>query len=54
MTDIFQSPGDRLRFEILLKSLTEGSINLVVLSQHDLVLDFYGSLFKERLRAAGE
>ena len=54
MTDIFQSPGDRLRFEILLKSLTEGSINLVVLSQHDLVLDFYGSLFEERLRAAGE
>ncbi len=54
MTDIFQSPGDRLRFEILLKSLTEGSINLAVLSQHDLVLDFYGSLFEERLRAAGE
>ena len=54
MTDIFQSPGDRLRFEILLKSLTEGSINLAVLSQHDLVLDFYGKLFEERLRAAGE
>jgi hypothetical protein len=54
MTDIFQSPGDRLRFEILLKSLTEGSINLAVLSQHDLVLDFYGGLFEERLRAAGE
>ena len=54
MTDIFQSPGDRLRFEILLKSLTEGSINLAVLSQHDLVLDFYGNLFEERLRAAGE
>jgi hypothetical protein len=34
--------------------LTEGSINLAVLSQHDLVLDFYGSLFEERLRAAGE
>jgi SPOR domain len=53
MTDIFQSPGDRLRFEILLKSLTEGSINLAVLSEHDMVLDYYGNLFDERLRAKG-
>ncbi len=54
MTDIYQSPGDRLRFEILLKSLTEGSINLAVLSDHDMVLNYYGSLFEERLRAKGE
>ena len=54
MTDITQSPGDRLRFEILLKSLTEGTMNLAVLSQHDMVLDFYGNLFDERLRARGE
>jgi len=54
MTDIYQSPGDRLRFEILLKSLTEGSINLAVLSDHDMVLDYYGNLFEERLRARGE
>jgi hypothetical protein len=54
MTDLYQSPGDRLRFEILLKSLTEGSINLAVLSDHDRVLDYYGSLFEERLRAKGE
>jgi cell division septation protein DedD len=54
MTDIYQSPGDRLRFEILLKSLTEGSINLAVLSDHERVLDYYGSLFEERLRAKGE
>jgi hypothetical protein len=54
MTDIYQSPGDRLRFEILLKSLTEGSINLAVLSDHDRVLDYYGNLFEERLRAKGE
>jgi hypothetical protein len=54
MTDIYQSPGDRLRLEILLKSLTEGSINLAVLSDHDRVLDYYGSLFEERLRAKGE
>jgi hypothetical protein len=54
MTDIYQSPGDRLRFEILLKSLTEGSINLAVMSQHDQVLDYYGNLFEERLRSKGE
>jgi SPOR domain len=54
MTDIYQSPGDRLRFEILLKSLTEGGTNLAVLSEHDMVLDYYGSLFEERLRAKGE
>jgi hypothetical protein len=54
MTDNYQSPGDRLRFEILLKSLTEGSINLAVLSDHDQVLDYYGNLFEERLRAKGE
>ncbi len=54
MTDIYQSPGDRLRFEILLKSLTEGSINLAVLSDHDRVLDYYSHLFEERLRSKGE
>lgn len=54
MTDLYQSPGDRLRFEILLKSLTEGSINLAVLSDHDQVLNYYGSLFEERLRSKGE
>ena len=54
MTDIYQSPGDRLRFEILLKSLTEGSINLAVMSDHEMVLDYYGSLFEERLLAKGE
>ena len=54
MTDIYQSPGDRLRFEILLKSLTEGGINLAVMSDHDMVLDYYGSLFEERLRSKGE
>ena len=54
MTDSFQSPGDRLRFEILLKSLKEGSTNLAVLSEHDKVLDFYGDLFEERLLAQGD
>ena len=54
MSEIHQSPGDRLRFEILLKSLTEGSLNLAVLSDHDMVLDFYGNLFEQSLKAKGE
>lgn len=54
MSDIYQSPGDRLRFEVLLKSLTEGNLNIAVLSKHDKVLDYYGKLFEERLLSKGE
>lgn len=54
MSDIYQSPGDRLRFEVLLKSLTEGNLNIAVLSKHDQVLDYYGRLFEERLLSKGE
>ena len=54
MSDIYQSPGDRLRFEVLLKSLTEGNLNIAVLSKHDKVLDYYGRLFEERLLSKGE
>ena len=54
MSDIYQSPGDRLRFEVLLKSLTEGTLNIAVLSKHDRVLDYYGKLFEERLLSKGE
>ncbi|MEY4363619.1 MAG: hypothetical protein RLZZ24_971 [Pseudomonadota bacterium] len=53
MTEIEQTPGDRLRFEIILKSLAEGGNNLAILSEHDLVLDFYANLLDERLRALG-
>ena len=54
MTDITQSPGDRLRFEIILKFLNEGGANLAVLSEHESVLDFYAKLIEERLHAAGQ
>jgi septal ring-binding cell division protein DamX len=53
MTDIEQTPGDRLRFEIILKSLAEGGNNLAILSEHDLVLDFYANLLDERLHTLG-
>ena len=54
MTQIEQTPGDRLRFEIILKSLNEGGNNLAILSEHDLVLDFYANLLDERLHALGD
>jgi septal ring-binding cell division protein DamX len=54
MTDIEQTPGDRLRFEIILKSLAEGGNNLAILSEHDLVLDFYANLLDERLHTLGD
>lgn len=54
MTQIEQTPGDRLRFEIILKSLNEGGNNLAILSEHDLVLDYYANLLDERLRALGD
>lgn len=54
MTEIEQTPGDRLRFEIILKSLAEGGNNLAILSEHDLVLDFYAHVLDERLRALGD
>ena len=40
MSDIYQSPGDRLRFEVLLKSLTEGNLNIAVLSKHDKAVSY--------------
>ncbi len=54
MTDIYQTPGDRLRFEIILKALVEDGTNLAVLSEHDLVLDYYASLIDQRLRDMGQ
>ena len=54
MTDIQLTPGDRLRLEILLKSLAEGGTHLAVLSEHDLVLDYLANLIDERLRAQSD
>lgn len=51
MTDIQLTPGDRLRLEVLLKSLAQGGTHLAVLSEHDLVLDHLANLIDERLRA---
>jgi hypothetical protein len=43
MSSVYQSPGDKMRYEILVKSLIEGRLNLAVLSESDLTLDFYAN-----------
>lgn len=54
MSTVYQSPGDKMRYEILLKSMIEGRLNLAVLSDSDLTLDFYANQIHEDLRARGE
>ena len=54
MSSVYQSPGDKMRYEILVKSLIEGRLNLAVLSESDLTLDFYANCIHDDLRARGE
>lgn len=54
MSNVYQSPGDKMRYEILVKSLIEGRLNLAVLSQSDLTLDHYANAIHDDLRARGE
>ena len=54
MSSVYQSPGDKMRYEILIKSLIEGRLNLAVLSESDLTLDFYANCIHDDLRARGE
>jgi len=54
MSTVYQSPGDKMRYEILLKSMMEGRLNLAVLSDSDLTLDFYANQIHEDLRDRGE
>jgi len=54
MSNVYQSPGDKMRYEILVKSLIEGRLNLAVLSESDLTLDFYANTIHDDLRARGE
>ena len=51
MTDIQPTAGDRLRLEVLVKSLADGGTHLAVLSPHDAVLDYFATQIDERLRA---
>jgi len=54
MTDFYQSPADKLRFEILLKSLREGSLNLAIVGDDEVALSSYGRQIYDHLKDAGE
>ena len=54
MSDFYQSPADQLRFEILLKSLREGRLNLAILGDDEIALAHYGRRIFQHLREQGE
>jgi septal ring-binding cell division protein DamX len=54
MSDFYQSPGDKLRFDILLKTLREGSLNLAILGDDDIALAHYARMIFQGLREPGK
>ncbi len=54
MSDFYQSQADKLRFEILLKSLREGRLNLAILGDDEAALNHYGKRIFQHLRQQGE
>lgn len=54
MTDFYQSPGDKLRFDILLKTLREGNLNLAILGDDDIALAHYARMIFQGLRDPGK
>ena len=54
MSDFYQSHADKLRFEILLKSLREGRLNLAILGDDEAALTHYGRRIFQYLREQGE
>ena len=54
MSDFYQSPADKLRFEILLKSLRVGRLNLAILGDDEMALAHYERRIFQHLREQGE
>jgi hypothetical protein len=50
MTDFYQSPGDKLRLDILLKTLSEGKLNLAILGEDEVGLAHYARRIAQHLR----
>ena len=50
MTDFFQSPSDKLRLEMMLKSLSAGGLNLAILGDDEVALAFYARKIYEHLK----
>jgi len=51
LKDFFQSPSDKLRLEIMLKSLSQGDLNLAILGDDEVALSFYARRIFEHLKA---
>ena len=51
MTDFFQSPSDKLRLEMMLKSLSAGDLNLAILGDDEVALAFYARKIYEHLKS---
>jgi len=50
LTDFFQSPSDKLRLEMMLKSLSAGGLNLAILGDDEVALAFYARKIYEHLK----
>ena len=50
MTDFFQSPSDKLRLEMMLKSLSAGDLNLAILGEDEVALAHYARKIYEHLK----
>ncbi len=50
LTDFFQSPSDKLRLEMMLKSLSAGDLNLAILGDDEVALAFYARKIYEHLK----
>jgi hypothetical protein len=51
LTDFFQSPSDKLRLEMMLKSLSAGDLNLAILGDDEVALAFYARKIYEHLKS---
>jgi len=49
MTQFFQSPSDKARFEVLLKVLSEETPNLAIIGEDEMALAHYGRAIYQRL-----
>jgi hypothetical protein len=51
LKDFFQSSSDKLRLEIMLKSLSQGDLNLAILGDDEVALSFYARRIFEHLKS---
>jgi SPOR domain len=51
LKDFFQSPSDKLRLEIMLKSLSQGDLNLAILGDDEVALSYYARRIYEHLKS---